>query len=268
MKISFLVLATIFLFSSTLKAQFNQTSFGGATYISIASGGNALSGLDALYSNKAGIIDVNNWGLDLSADRKFNLNALSSIALGCVKNTSLGHFALVAQKFGLEEYSQQKFGFIYARKLLPQLNVAAQFNYHNISIEEFGSTDIFNFEVGMLAQLSRDISLGINIESPLSKEINEEHKLQSKISIGMLYKLSNVSLLVDIEKNTDFDPEFSIASLYQVNELFEARMGYNITSSNFGFGFGINLNSINARAGYSLNNILGNTPSLSIQYKD
>jgi hypothetical protein len=263
------VLSFILIFTIELDAQFSDVSNGGASFISLANSGTALDGVSSIYFNQAGITSIDNFAIDLSAEKRFELNAFASIGISIVKKTSLGHFGLTLQKFGLEEYSQQKIGFVYARKLIEKVKVAAQFNYNNINIDEYGNTSLYNFEIGILSALSREISLGVHVVSPISKEINDGSKLQSEFAVGIKYQPSNkVMLLADIAKTIDFDPEFRLGLIYDVSDILQGRIGYNVSIGNIGFGFGVNINKYAVRGGYSINNILGNTPSMSLQYQD
>ncbi|HRX29464.1 MAG TPA: hypothetical protein P5235_08755 [Saprospiraceae bacterium] len=264
-----IVINLFLILGTTVFGQFGTVSLGGASYVSLAGSGSAIGGVESIYTNQAGIIKVKNFGIDANIENRFGLEATSAIGISLVKNTKMGHWGLTLQRFGLKEYSQSKAGVCYAMSLFSNLHLAAQLNYYNLNIENYGKTNLYNFETGMLFEINGQFDLGIHVLSPISKKISESSQIQTQFTVGVAYKPDyKVTVLADFSKPVDFDPEIKVGLSYLASSLFEARMGYNITIGNFGFGVGLRLNKVKARAAFSINNVLGNTPALSFQYNN
>src|SRR5690554_4589017 len=100
------------------------STLGGANYLGMARTGLTLGGVESIYLNQAGISKVNNFGFDLSYERRYNLEDISQISLGAVKTfKDIGTFGIMASSLGFSEYSEQKMAVAYGRSLSSKVSV-------------------------------------------------------------------------------------------------------------------------------------------------
>jgi hypothetical protein len=136
------------------------------------------------------------------------------------------------------------------------------------NIENLGSKNVFSFEVGMLLKINRQLSLGTHVFSPVNVEVTNGNEINTRFRAGIKYSPSNkVFLLADLDKVLDRSLEFKFGFGYQPSQILEVRAGMNPTISQYTFGFRLSLkDKFKISSAFGLNNILGNTPALSIQY--
>lgn len=250
------------------KAQSGFSTLGGAHFLGFARAGVATDGSSSIYLNQAGITSVKNWSADVSVERRFNLQELTQLSFSVVKNLKIGSVGIMASNFGFDQYNEQKIGLVYARKLSPSLSLGGQFDVLRYNIENIGSKNLLSFELGMLLKINRQLSLGTHVFSPVNVEVTPDNEINTRFRAGIKYSPSNkVFLLADLDKVLDRSLEFKFGFGYQPIQNLEVRAGINPTISQYTFGFRLTLkDKFKVSSAFGLNNILGNSPALSIQY--
>ncbi|MBK9253915.1 MAG: hypothetical protein IPM42_00355 [Saprospiraceae bacterium] len=264
------ILLLVFSFTS-LRAQSGFTSSGGANFIGFGRAGTNLTGIAAMYNNQAGLTDIQGFAADLSIERRFNLDELTLTSLAVAKSFSFGTIGLMASHFGFEEYSEQKFGLAYARKLTEKFSLGGQFDMLRININQYGSSNYLTFEIGVNYVINNEFRVATHIFSPGGIALAENSVLGSRFRMGVKYQPSaKVFLLLEGDKLIDRAvTEFKMGLSYQMAKQIELRLGANLSASAFSFGVAVNLaNKYKIATAYSLQNILGNTPALSLQYQN
>lgn len=264
----FFLIGFLILVSLAAKTQSGFSSLGGAHFLGYARAGVATEGGGSIYLNQAGITAVKNWSADISVERRFNLEELTQLSFSVVKSLKIGNVGIMASSFGFDQYNEQKIGLVYARKLSPMLSLGGQFDVLRYNIENLGSKNVFSFEVGMLLKINRQLSLGTHVFSPVNVEVTNGNEINTRFRAGIKYSPSNkVFLLADLDKVLDRSLEFKFGFGYQPSQILEVRAGMNPTISQYTFGFRLSLkDKFKISSAFGLNNILGNTPALSIQY--
>jgi hypothetical protein len=251
------------------KAQSGFSSLGGAHFLGYARAGVAMDGGSSIYLNQSGITSVKNWSADISVERRFNLQELTQLSFSVIKSLKIGSVGIMASSFGFDQYNEQKIGLVYARKLSPMLSLGGQFDVLRYNIENIGSKNLFSFEVGMLLKINRQLSLGTHVFSPVNVEVTNGNEINTRFRAGIKYSPSHkVFLLADLDKVLDRSLEFKFGFGYQPIKTLEVRAGMNPTISQYTFGFRLALkDKFKVSSAFGLNNILGNTPALSLQYE-
>jgi hypothetical protein len=265
-----IVLGFIIFFSFCANGQSGFSSLGGAHYLAFARAGVAMDGGSSIYLNQAGITSVQKWSADISVERRFNLQELTQLSFSLIKSMKIGSFGVMASNFGFDQYNEQKICLVYARKLSSTLSLGGQFDILRYNIENIGSKNLLSFEVGMLLKINRQLSLGTHVFSPVNVEVTNGDEINTRFRAGIKYSPSNkVFLLADLDKVLDRSLEFKFGFGYQPIQILEVRAGMNPTISQYSFGFRLTLkDKFKVSSAFGMNNILGNTPALSIQYEE
>jgi hypothetical protein len=255
--------------SLALYSQSGFTTLGGANFLGLSRAGVNLGGIKSIYLNQAGLTDITDIGADMSFERRFNLEEFTNISFAGAKSFKWGTFGLLVSNFGFSEYSEQKFGLAYARKLHENLSLGGQFDILRYNIEKVGSKNLFTFEIGMQLKLNNEFSIGTHVFSPGTADVTDATELGTRFRLGLMYKPSNkVFLLAEVDKLIYRNPDFKIGLGYNVIQEAQINLGINPTLGFYSFGLHFNLkNKFCISSAIALNNNLGNSPSLSLQYQ-
>jgi len=249
-------------------AQSGFNTIGGANFLGYGRAGVNLGGIGSIYFNQAGLADVKNIGIDVSVDRRYNLSELSTSSIAIAKSTSSGTFGLMFSSFGFSDYSEQKIGLAYGRKLHPNLKIGGQFDMLRYSVAQIGTKNIFTFELGAQLKVSKEFQIGIHLFSPGNSAISESETLGSRFRLGVKYTPSKkIFMLVEVEKLINRDVEYRLGLGYDVAKGVHIMLGMNPTISTFSFGAAFTfVEKYKIASAMALHNSLGAVPALSLQY--
>ncbi|MFZ1526948.1 MAG: hypothetical protein WAT22_19140 [Saprospiraceae bacterium] len=245
------------------------TSLGGANFLGLSRAGVNLGGIKSIYLNQAGLTDIKDLGADISFERRFNLEELTNISIAGAKSFKFGTFGLLLSHFGFTEYSEQKFGISYAKKLHPNLSIGSQFELLRYNVEKVGSKNLFTVELGMQLKLNKEFSIATHVFSPGKSKITDATDLGTRVRLGVMYKPSNkVFMLIEMDKLIYRKPDFKIGVGYNMIQEAQINLGINPTLGFYSFGLHFNLKNIyRISSAVALNDNLGNSPALSLQYQ-
>lgn len=264
-----LILFVFILHAHVIRAQSGFTTLGGANFIGLSRAGINLGGIKSIYLNQAGLTDINNLGADISIERRFNLEELTNVSIAAAKKFNFGTFGVIVSNFGFTSYSEQKFGLAYARKLHQNLSIGGQFDILRYNIEKVGSKNLFTFEAGMQLKLNNEISIATHVFSPGAAQVTDGTELGTRFRLGVMYKPSaKVFLIADMDKLIYRQPEFKIGLGYQIIKEAQINLGINPTLGIYSFGVHLSFKeAYRISSAIALNNALGNTPALTLQYQ-
>jgi len=249
-------------------AQSNASYVGGAHNTSMAGGSTMFSGVESIYFNPAGLTTLDNFGLDISYNRRYNLNELATVSLAGAKKIRKNAVGISVSRFGYSAYSENRAGISYARKIFNNVSIGGSFHYLGYNIDQYGSATRFTFDFGVQSEINDKLHLGAYIFNPGSISLNDDQDVPSRIGIGLKYMASSkASIFIDASKTIDRDIDFKFSVDYKVVESFSLRGGANVTQSSIHFGPAYHMkNGLSIIGGYSFDNRLGHSTGLSISY--
>lgn len=259
----------IFLLQNTQSLAQSAFSYsGGAHSAGTARAGVNLLGIEGAYCNQAGLAEIRKSAFDVSIEKRFNINELMCYAAATAFSFRGNTIGLMTSGLGLSEYNEQKFGLFYARKLHSAFLVGGQLSLLRYNIQGFESRTIPSIEFGMIMKLSGELSWAGHIFAPGDAETNDGFLKGTRIRLGINYKPSEkVMLMAEIEKRVERFPSYMVCVLYQFNKSFGIRLGVNPRLRLFGFGFAVSFKErYKMVAAACANDVIGNTPAVSIQY--
>lgn len=255
-------------FQQLLFAQSGFTNLGGANFLGFGRAGATLTGIESIYMNQAGLTAVKDFSVDISAEKRFNFQELSTISIAGAKTFKFGTVGLLLSNFGFSAYNEQKFGLAYARKLNKNISFGGQFDFLRYNIESYGHKNLITFELGMQMRLSKELSLATHIFSPGHIGARTQTEIGSRIRFGLLYRPSEkVLLLTEIDKLISRAVEIKFGISYQFMDALQIRFGINPSANLYSFGAMFRLkNNYQISSAMAIHQNLGNSPAVSFQY--
>lgn len=241
-----------------------QGGASGAVYSGIHT---TVIGPQSMYGNIANIVNANKWSMDLGYTRFYGIQGLDELNIGAVLPSRMGHFGAHIQHFGIEDLSETSMGLAYGKRLFEKLNIGIAFSLHSINTRSFGRRYAVSGTIGLSYVINKWLALGVYGENPAPVKLNEVDYLPSRFAVGLVYKPStHVDIHIETYKSSRLSPELKIAVLYRVQEYLGLYIGSNIARNSMSVGMHLDYRKLRFIAGYTYNNHLGHTPSLSLQY--
>lgn len=264
-------IALFFLFSFTsffLFGQNGSTYSNGARSTAMGNTGINFTDINSLFNNQAGLADLKTTSFLVAADRRFALADLNNLTAGFALPTQSGTFGISINYFGFDLYNETKIGLAYARKLMDKLSIGVQFDMLNTRIPEYGSKNIFTFEIGLQSELSENLTLGFHLFNPVKLETVEGEYLPSVIQGGITYSPTKKVLLnIELEKDIDFPFTIKSGIEYEMVDNFWLRVGINTEPASVSFGIGYLMKSgLRLDVASNYHQELGFTPGVSLGF--
>jgi len=226
-------------------------------------------GIDAIFNNPAGLAGIEKLSFIASSEMRFLQNDVVAFGAGVtIPTKGFGNFGLSVSNLGLAEYKEQKIGLSYARPLSDKLDLGAQIDLLNTSIENFGSKTLFTFELGVQADLGSKFKIGAHLFSPAKISLLEEdNDINTSLSIGAEYNPSKkISIILHIQKWLQNPMSAKLGVDYKLIDNVSIRFGFSTNPDTYGIGIAYGINdSFSIDGGYNIHPILGSTPSFSIK---
>ena len=251
-----------------LTAQNGIPSIAGAKAAAMGNANVAASDISSLFANQAGLVDLKEVGFMSFGERRFLNTGLNNLGFGvAIPTQKNGTFGLTLNHFGYDAYNEQKIALAYARKLSKRLALSGQFDYLRTSIQNYGNTSVFTFEIGLLAKVSKQFHLGAHLYSPARVKLNENDYIPTVFKLGGLYKASEkLDLALEVEKDMNAKAIAKVGLSYHVAEPLFIRAGVSTEPSIVSLGIGLVLNQLHIDIASAYHQVLGVTPSISIAY--
>jgi hypothetical protein len=263
-----LCLSVLLCFFWITNAQNGVPPIGGARAAGMGYTGLTFTDVNALFTNQAGIADLDGVTATAFGEQRFLLSELGNYSFGLAVPTASGTFGLTLNYFGFEGYNEQRLGLAYGRRLFEKISIGAQALVLNTQIPEYGSKAVVTFELGVLVELLPQLSLGVHTYSPVRVNVVGEEYLPSVLKAVVQYSPSKqIVLLAEVEKDIDYPARAKFGVEYQVAEPFHLRLGVATqpTSVNFGFGYQL-LENMRFDIATAYHELLGFSPAGGLVY--
>jgi hypothetical protein len=265
-----LILFLILSLSSIAIAQHGTPQNAGARGAAMSNASVTFNDINSAFSNQAGLAFVENISFCAYGERRFLAEGLNSFLFAAaVPLKSYGTFGLTVNHFGFNDYNEQKIGLSYARKLAKNFSIGAQLDYLSTRIPDYGVAGTVTVEIGILANINKQVSIGAHVYNPVNSKLNSTDRLPALINVGVSYSPSpKVMMSGQLEKDINNQPLKGRFGLeYKPVSIFSLRAGFVASQvSMASFGFGILLKDLQIDVASSYHQVLGITPSLSIIY--
>ncbi len=240
----------------------------GARGIAMGNTGTAHTGIYSLFSNQAGLADITQTEIAVFGEQRFFLSELSILQAGVAVPVGAGVFGLQVQQFGFDQYTEQKIGLTYARKLANKFSLGGQIDVLHTRISEYGSQTVVTFELGFQAALLRNLTWSAHVFSPLKVEVSDDYSLPSVLSVGLNYQGSEkLEVIVEMEKDIDHPVVVKGGIEYQATPSFALRVGAAVNPALVSMGIGYTKKQIRIDVASAYHPSLGFMPGISASYR-
>ncbi len=254
-----------------------NTSFGQALryslsqpYISLSAYSQQQNDALSFTGNQAALASVKNAGVGVYGERRFMLAETSVYTLAGSLPTALGNFGLQVNYAGFKNFTENKIGLAYARKLGKLVDVGVQFNYYGYRIPSYGNASAINFEIGAMLHLTDKLNAGVHVYSPVGGKIGKtgDEKLASSYKAGLGYDVSEKFFAsAEFVKEEDKPVNVLAGLQYQFAKQFFAKAGFISESSSAYAGAGVAWNNLRLDISTSYHPQLGFSPGLLLLIK-
>ncbi len=265
------IIATLIAFSLMHFAALAQFDFGLTAAKTQALGGvqsvqqHAFSAIE----NQAGLATLNSISIGVTGQNQYLLEGLNNFALAAALPTNSGTFGVGIQYQGLKTYTEMKAGIAYGRQLLDNLSIGAQIHAYHINISNYGSRTLVNFDLGIQAELTKQLLIGAHIKNPIKINVTEDEQLPipTTLTAGLQYTASTkAKVMVEAEKTVNRTVLFKAGLAYQLNEAFGLLLGVTTDPAVFSMGVSWQVQSLAIVLGSTYHTVLGYSPVLSIGF--
>ncbi len=260
-----IALASIILSQEVCAQDFN---YSGVPSLSLGHVRSVERNIFSPMSNPAGVTELETAGFAISYISPYSVKELSNRSITGTAPTSLGHFSLLFTQSGYSLSLLNRYGFSYARTFGKHVAAALQFNglTHKIDGTEFYGG--FFTTIGVQFFPSEKVDLGFCIQNPEQSKISYPDQ---KVLIPVLYvaglnwhPLNYLSLMVEMEKNQQINPQYKFGIELQPVDLLTLRGGVKGSPVELSFGAGTKWRIIVIDIGMSYHQQLGVTSGVSL----
>ena len=254
------------LLSSKVFAQNNT----GSRIASMANAGVALQDVWSLMENQAGIANLENPIISIGYEQRFLDKELNTQSIVFAIPVKQNVFGLSFQKYGFSAFSEQKVGFAYAKRFGNTLFAALNFNYHQLTIQNYGSAKAFSAEAGIQYLANEKFMIGAHVANPNKSTYDEEAGTDIPVSlqVGASYKFSDKVLLASsLVKTLNSTMDVKLGLEYHLIKWLALRGGVSANSFKQYVGFGLNYQHFKIDLATSSHLALGYSPQLALSYE-
>lgn len=202
--------------------------------VSLAAIGRALS----IFSNPAGLRDLNRPELSSFYAQLFSLNELSYMGIGAGMPSRWGASAVSFSQFGSSNYREQEFAFSHAFKLGKAWAFGANLKSFVLKVDELGSDAAFGLDAGFIGKLHPRFMVGAQAQN-INRPSLGSSLLPGAWSFGSRIKVfKGLNLFFEYEKRNPGRQEWKAASELELSKSFAVRAGLGRDAGTFSGGFG------------------------------
>ncbi|WP_207428821.1 hypothetical protein [Pedobacter sp. SYSU D00535] len=257
----------LFLWGPTLYA---QEINAGPRLTSLGNTGVALHDVWSLHANQAGITGLLKPTVAGAYKSSYINSEVSTQSLVLVYPVKSNVFGIGIQNYGFSKYAEQRFSATYAKQFGKSVALALNYNFHQLSVPQYGNTRTFSVEAGLQYQAGRSLLLGAHISNPNQSKFDSEidAPIPVMLQFGASYQFSKGLLLSSaISQELNSVTDFKVGLEYAPASAFAFRGGLNVNPfMQFG-GFGYKLKGFCFDAAVSVHPALGYAPQIALGYE-
>lgn len=216
----------------------------GARQISLANSDVALANdVFTLFNNPSGLAQLN-WkevGIYYSP-APFGLSELANGYVAYQQPFSFGSLGIGGMTYGYDLYRESKIILGYSYNYDNIFFIGAAANYHSYSIQNYGSTGVFYFNLGALVYILDNLRWGFSTSNVNRATVgDQDDQIPVVLSTGFSFDiLNNFTLNFALDKDIRYDPSILFGIDYDLIEYLALRLGGSNNPSRFTAGLGIN----------------------------
>lgn len=221
-----------------------------------------------LFNNPASTAKLENTGAGFTYDLHPVPNGANRTAAVISATLPIGVITGGAYRFGDGLYNEHLISAGFANKF-GLASLGMQVNYIQYSAEGFGTKGVASINLGGIAELTPQLSIGAYIINLNQPKISGEEKLPTRLVAGLGFNpMEKLFIAAEIEKDLDVDPTWKMGLEYAFHKKFSARTGYNLHPNTgfFGLGFKTKKFAIDYAIQYNVSLSLSHQASVGYQF--
>jgi hypothetical protein len=197
----------------------------------------------SLFGNPAGLSQLN-WrevGIYYSP-APFGLSELSNGYVAYNEPFDFGSISIGGMTYGFDLYRESKIVLGYSYNYDNIFFAGVSVNYHNYSIQNYGSTGVFYLNVGGLVYILDELRWGFSVDNLNKASVaNLDDQIPMVLVTGLSYDVIQIfSLNLALEKDIRYNPSVKFGIEYEIIKYLSLRAGTSNEPSRFTAGLGIN----------------------------
>lgn len=256
----FYLFSILIFWAELLVAQINQ----GSRLTAMGNTGAAVKDVWGVAANPA-TINVAFSSIQLSHQEHSFSKSIRNQAIAGVFPHGRQAFGIHLQRYGIPEYHQLQAGILASKQFGSKLALGLRANYHQLKIENYGTSTDFSVDAGAYYQFTDQLSIGLYFNN-ISKEIYRtqitHHPLPAKAYIGVAYRTTTKLLLASTMSNDNV----ALGMDYQLVQAFSLRGGISINPVIHYFGIGFSKSKFLAELTVTKPSRFSYSPQLTIGY--
>ena len=230
----------------------------------------------ALFNNVAGLSEIEHLEVQFGYQLRYGITEFNTYALTAVSPLSFGGVAGVSvYRFGDAFYNEQRIGLGYSHKI-NFTSVGLKVNYVQVAVDDQigitqGARRAFTFEIGGLAELSKNLSFGLhayNFNQGRLRSDYIEDRLPVILKAGLAYRpVKTLVLNVETEKDIDYPAIVKVGLEYEIVKKVFVRTGISTRPFDNHFGIGFFPKKFSFEYALSTNTQLGFSHHITLGYR-
>lgn len=218
--------------------------------------------------NPAAIFIPNRLYSHFNYSNPYNLPELNSSNIYLASAIQSVTLAIGIHSFGNEKYSENMGTLAFAFQALDNITIGSAISYGSLDIKGYGQAGSVLFDAGLLIELMESLYWGSAVRNLSESKIGQtEEQLPQIILTGLNFApVRQLSVSLDIAKDTGFPAEFRAGVQYNPFRLFTLRSGISTEPQRMTAGFGLNFNFGGIDYGYNSHSDLGITHMFSVWF--
>ncbi len=239
---------------------------------SAAMGKTSATAIDvwSVSNNQAGMAFAQNASVGFYYENRFLLKELGYSSLAFTLPTLQGSFGATLTHSGDVNFSQMQAGFAYAKSFGKRFATGLKFDYLQTKLaENYGKHANLTFEAGILAKISNNLWLGAHAFNPVRVRLSDynNERIPTLVNLGVSYIFSEKLLFnAEVVKDSERPADFRFGAEYQFIKFGYVRAGLTTESFSYTFGFGFLLDRFSFDLSSAVDQMLGVSPQVSLQY--
>lgn len=221
----------------------------------------------SLFNNPASTAKLETTGAGFTYDLHPAPSGANRTAAVIAVPVTIGVITGGAYRFGDDLYNEHMISAGFSSKF-GLASLGMQVNYIQYSASGFGNKGVASVNLGGIAELTPQLSIGAYIVNVNQPKISGEEKLPTRLVAGLGFKpIEKLFIAAEIEKDLDINPTWKMGLEYAFHKKFSARTGYNLNPNTSFFGLGLRTSKLTIDYAIQYNVLLSVSHQASIGYQ-
>lgn len=261
------VLLFVLLYTTSLLAQPVVQPIGATAN---ALGGASLTSTNAFssFNNPAAMANATTNQFAIYNSIPFTIKNLATVGVGSTLNSKFATFGVGILQYGYHAFNHQRFTFSAAKKLSNTLNIGIGLTALNTHVAEQDATFIIVGEFGINYKLNEKINLAAYVFNPTRQnDFTYNQQGPSLVRSGLNYCINKqLTTFLELEKQNEFETIYRVGIMHEVHENVFIKGGYQSWPASFTGGLTLPYKNFTFGFVTQTHQVLGITPSFTLQY--